>query len=152
MYTVLTVQYLMFYQGYLWDRFGFSQSRCSGVRIQQYMPCSMYRTLDLSACSAICRRAQAKAPVGMHSVKAYVMPFHTVILQNYILKIWQSYINWYAQNFDSFNYTAGSWCRPCGTSHHPSGWQCWHAPSSGRTCGGLTALQPPASAPSSGRN
>ena len=64
--------------------------------------------LGLSACSAICRQAQAKAPVGIHSVKAYVMPFHTVILQNYILKIWQPYINWYAQNFDSFNYTAGS--------------------------------------------
>jgi hypothetical protein len=57
-----------------------------------YMPCGMYRTLDPSACSTICRQAQARAPVRMHLFKAYVMPYHTATLQNYILKIWQSYI------------------------------------------------------------
>ena len=43
----------------------------------------------------------------MHLVKAYVMPYHTVTLQKFILKILQTYINLSAQNFESFNYTAG---------------------------------------------
>ena len=47
-----------------------------------YKHCRMYRALGLSACSPIRRQAQARAPVRMHLVGAYVMPYHTVNLQN----------------------------------------------------------------------
>ena len=62
---------------------------------------------------AICRQAQARAPVRMHSVRAYVMHFHTVIIQNCHLKIWQYYINKLAQNFDSFGYIFNMKCLFC---------------------------------------
>ena len=95
----------MFYQGYFVRQIQFLSEHMLRIAYSAvhagtspmdgtgwYMPCGMYRTLDPSACSTICRQAQARAPVRMHSVKAYVMPYHTATLQNYILKIWQSYI------------------------------------------------------------
>ena len=69
--------------------------------------------MNLSDHLAIRRRAQARAPFRMHSLGAYAMHFHTVILQNCHLKIWRSYINKLAQNFDSFSYIFNMECLFC---------------------------------------
>ena len=42
----------------------------------------------------------------MHSVKAYVMPHHTVTLQNCDTQTLHHYINWSAQYFESLIYSA----------------------------------------------
>ena len=57
--------------------------------------------------------SQARASVRMHLVRAYVMHFHTVILQSCHLKIWQPYINKLAQNVHSFGYIFNMQCLLC---------------------------------------
>ena len=49
------------------------------------------------------RQAQAKASVRMHSVRAYVMPYHIVTLQNKEIIIQQCYINWSEQHFETIS-------------------------------------------------
>ena len=66
--------------------------------------------MNLSNHKAVRRRAQTRAPVRMHSVRAYVMHFHTVIPQNQYLK---NYVNKLAQNFDSFDYIFNMQCLCC---------------------------------------
>ena len=61
---------------------------------------------NLSANWAICRKVQARTSVKVHSVKAFVMPHFTVILQNLNIEIWQTYINMSVQHFEHFLYSA----------------------------------------------
>ena len=78
-----------------WDGFSFSQRRHPEVFINQYKPLGVYCAIHtpehllrewtehlVLGQSAICRQAQTRASVRMHSVRAHVMPYHTVILQN----------------------------------------------------------------------
>ena len=51
--------------------------------------------------SAIHRQSQARASVRMHSVRALVMPYHTVILQTC-----HTYMDWSGEHFKSFSYSA----------------------------------------------
>ena len=78
-----------------------------------FAKCQARIFMNLSDHQAVRRRAQTRAPVRMHSVRAYVMHFHTVILQNCHLSIWQPYINKLAQNFDIFGYIFNMQCLFC---------------------------------------
>ena len=56
--------------------------------------------------SAICRQAQARASVRMHSVQANVMPYHIITLQNKNKSFFHPYMNYSGEQFVSFSFSA----------------------------------------------
>ena len=115
-----------FTKGILWDRHRFSRSRCSRVSIPQYQPvpslrmvladtnpraCTVEYTL-LNFCSENVLTTWSFADklrqellsgwirLGPMWCPTILLPFKTKI------KIWQTYINWSAQHFKSFIYSA----------------------------------------------
>ena len=65
------------------------------------------KNLHLSVCSNdIHRQVEARTSFRMHSVKACVMPDHTVTLQNYTFKMWHQYIYLSPEHFASVIFSA----------------------------------------------
>ena len=60
-----------------------SQEEESILPREYIIPYTPYGAYGLSACRAIGRQVQARTSVRMNSVKAYVMPYHTVHIKTY---------------------------------------------------------------------
>ena len=77
----------------------------------EFLFCKMLgKNLDESVRQSHLQTSPGKSSCQDAFVRAYVKHFHTVILQNCHLKIWQPYIDKLAQNFDSFGYTFNMQC------------------------------------------